>query len=272
MRGAAAAVAVLLLAAWAPGGSAGSVRRNVTVTGVAWERSLAFPVGWAANVRARSVQNATGECPPGRYCRKGTSDPVRCAAGYYSSAVGLTEPCVLKCFEGYYCPDPGKLVACPANTHSELGGYSQLDCKCDAGFQCLYRRQINLNVGLNVPYRAWLGPAGEALRAAVLQAVAESAGVPVGSVRIEQVLPSLRPIAGSAGGNRRLLERRREDAALLRLSVVGAEKVEGLRERLARRPEFRGGAAVAARVHWSRADKFSVMRAPEAKSWRPRFF
>lgn len=265
----------LLLAAWVPGGCAGSVRRNVTVTGVSYERALAFPVGWVSAVRAQSVQNATGECPPGRYCRKGTSEPVKCAAGYYSSAVGLVEPCVLKCFAGYYCPDPGKLVACPANTHSGLGGYSQLDCKCDAGFQCVYRRQINLNVGLNVPYRAWLGPAGEALRAAVLQAVAESAGVPVGSVRIEQVLPSLRPVAGgagAAGGNRRLLERRREGAALLRLSVVGAEKVEGLRERLARRPEFRGGAAVAARVHWSRADKFSVTRAPETSQWLRRIF
>ena len=242
---------------------------SVSVSGVRYDRALIMPVGWNASVRVKNVSGAYGDCPAGRYCPAGTGEPVVCPAGFYSSQTKRVTVCPFKCYMNNYCPDPGKLVPCPPNTHSAIGGTSQLDCKCDPGFQCVYRRQVNLNLVLNVPYKAWVGPAGEALRAALMQAVAESAGVSPGSVKIEQVLPSVS--GGVGGGGRRLLwggkvraKAGREDAALVSLSVAGAEKVEGLQERLRKREEFRAGA----RVHWRRVENLKVLPAPpKSENW-----
>jgi hypothetical protein len=247
------------------------VRRNVTVTGLAYERTLSFSGSMNGTVRSTtlvSVQGRSGDCPAGRYCPAGTSDPILCPAGFYSSQARRSTTCPFKCFANYYCPDPGKLVQCPANTHSAPGGSSQVDCKCDPGFQCVYRRQINLNLMLNIPYKVWMGPGGAELSAAVVQAVAESAGVPVGSVRIQQVLPSavsggVSAGGGGTGGGRRLLALGGQGAALLRLSVEGAERLEGLQERLARHDKFREGA----RVIWRRADQLRVVSTPDKGSW-----
>jgi hypothetical protein len=137
----------------------------------------------------------------------------------------------------------------------------------------VYRRQVNLNLVLNVPYRSWVGPAGAALKEALMQAVAESAGVSPGSVKIEQVLPSVSGGVGSVGGGggRRLLSRSgngrgKEEAAMVRVCVEGADKVEGLQERLRGRAEFKAGA----RVHWKRVDNLKVLPAHKesARPWR----
>lgn len=236
-------------------------------------------------VRVQGVQAQSGICPAGRYCPKGTSEPVVCDAGKFSSSTGRTTKCVGDCEANFYCPDPGKKVQCPEHTHSGWGKASQADCKCDDGYQCVYKKRINLNIVVNVPYKTLVSSAGEALKLALLQAVAESAGVSTGNVQIEQVLPSVvagpgqggnrrllsSVVAGPGqGGNRRLLSRDKTGAAMVRFSVAGAEKVEGLQERLSRRAEFRGGA----KVHWRRVDNLRVLPAPagEGKGWDLRFW
>jgi hypothetical protein len=247
------------------------VSLNVTVSGVVYEKAVVMPDVWGIVLKGLSVKGVQGTsllCPAGRYCPAGTSEPLLCDAGKFSATYGRSTKCVGDCQANYYCPDPGKRVPCPSNTHSGWGKVSQSDCKCDDGFQCVYKKRINLNIVLNVPYKVWVGSGGAGLKAALLQAVAESAGVSAGNVQIEQVLPSV--VSGPGpGSGRRLLGKsaawgeRGKGAAMLKVSVVGAEKVEGLQERLGKRAEFRGGA----RVHWRRVDNLKVMPAPRDSGW-----
>lgn len=44
-------------------------------------------------------------CPVGTYCPEGSSEPLKCPAGYYGSTMGLTtSSCSGVCEEGYFCP------------------------------------------------------------------------------------------------------------------------------------------------------------------------
>ena len=239
--------------------------RNVTVTGVEYGRAVSVHASWGitvASVSERAVQGVTGICPAGRYCPAGTSQPIVCDAGKFSTQIGRSTPCIGACQPNYYCPDPGKRVACPANTHSDWGKKSQADCKCDGGYQCVYRKQIQVNLVVNVPYRVWTSGEGDTVKAALVQAVAESAGVSVGSVKIEKVSPSVVPgpaVVSSSG--RRLLGTTKERAAMVKVSVEGADRLDGLQERLSasgRGGMFQGGA----RVHWERVDKVKVLTEP----------
>jgi hypothetical protein len=177
--------------------------------------------------------------------------------------VGRTLPCDVKCFQNWYCPDPGQRFQCPANTYSDRGAVSRLGCKCNVGFQCTYKKVTNVNVGLRVPYRVMTGPEGEELKRALVQAVAETAGVSVGSVRIDRVLPGT--VVGGVGGARRLLGAKNADSSvLLSLSVEGGGGgLDSLREKLRQRREFR---RVDNRVHWKRVETLQVRPAP-AKAW-----
>ena len=271
--------ALACVVCWQALGAVGAAWVNVTLSGVAYETGLVFPEVWNVSVRSQVSKSEYGECPVGRYCPDWTGEPLMCPLGTYSSQKKRATACPLKCFVNHYCPDPGRLVPCPEHTHSLVGATSQLDCKCNEGFQCVYRRQVSLSLVVNVPYRVWLSPAGEALKKALIQAISESAGVQNGSVKIEQVLPSV--VGGAGGGGRRLremreeraeirslLEKRGESAALVRVSVEGAEKIEGLQERLRMRSEFRGGA----RVHWRRVESLKVLPAPPGKAWEFRLW
>jgi hypothetical protein len=235
---------------------------NVTVVGAEWNwtASGTLPAGWGAKKEGRvgQVQSFVKDCPPGRYCPRGSSAPLACAAGTYSSQRGRAVPCDVKCFQNYYCPDAGRLLQCPANTYSDRGAVSRLGCKCNAGFQCTYKKVTNVNVGLRVPYQVMTGPEGEELKRALLQVVAEVAGVSVGSVRIDKILPGR-----LQGGARRLLaEGKRDASVLLSLSVEGGgESLDGLQERLGRRREFRQAVN---RVHWRRVETLQVLPAPKA--------
>lgn len=245
---------VLLWLAWLFRGCEG-LRRNVTLVGVQfdWSAGSALPSGWNATVVAESAPlGSVGECPAGRYCPAGVSRPVVCPAGTFSTQKRLSAPCVSKCALNRYCPDPAVVLPCPNFTTSERGAASQAKCVCVPGYQCNYKTHVNLNIGLGVPYRVWLSPTGAVLKQAILQAVAESAGVSVGNVRFDKVLPGI-----SRGGGRRLLEA--SESAVLSLSVVGADRVndEALRGKLRGRPELQRKDV---RLYWKRTENLRVFK------------
>lgn len=242
-----------------------AVKYNVTVVGLAsnWTVGL-LPVVWrASGVVQVSVQNSTGECPVGRYCPAGTGVPLMCPIGTYSDKKKQVSPCITLCSIGWYCPDPGQRILCPTNTVSARGGKSQVDCRCNAGYQCVYKKHVNLNVGLGVPYRVWVSSEGDALKQALLQAVAEVAGVPLGSVRIDKVLPDLTlgGNSGASGGARRLLSTSKgaaaTESAVLSMSVAGANAVNGLKERLRKTRAFKRGDI---RVYWKLIENVRVLK------------
>lgn len=264
--------AVVLLEMAGP--ACGGVLRNVTVSGVSavWS-STALPEGWrATSVAMVSVKNFTGVCPAGRYCPGNTTDPLMCTIGTYTQETKRVTNCPVLCSLDYYCPDPGKKMKCPDNTVSQRGAMSQLNCTCKTGYQCVYKKVLLANVRLNIPYRVWISAEGQALRQALLEAVAAVAKVPLSSVSINKVLPGL--VTGGGGGRRRMLSlgggRGQEDtSALLNLSVEGADSLDGLWEVLhERRREFKGGA----RVYWKRADHLRVLPDPRGGAWEWRLW
>jgi hypothetical protein len=235
------------------------VRRNVTLVGVPYGREVVAPSGWTASTRGQSLQWVVGDCPAGRYCPAGTSTPVVCPAGTYSSELRRTEVCTAYCWQGFYCPDPGKRVPCPANTNSLARASSQLQCKCESGYQCTYRKQLRVNLALRVPYQVWVSPAGKALRDAVVQAVADSAGVPAGSVQVQSAIPSVL----QSGGSRRLLGGAGQRTAVVSLSVEGGDRLERLEENLERRGGKLGSGA---RVAWKKIEQLRVLPEPARQS------
>ena len=246
--------------------NASLLKLNVTLGGFAVNRTaLRLPAMWGAAVAWEATEESTGECPYGRWCPGGIGAPKVCKAGLYSPYRKRTGPCGVGevCSSGSYCPDPGVIKECPRNTESRFGSTSQLDCRCLDGYECVYRRQVNLNMILHVPLGVWMSESGKSIREAVLQAVAESAGVGVKDVQIDQVLPYL----GMGGGSRRLLGNiNNQDALLLRFTLHGAEKVgenalqtrisEILLPRRIRFPHHR--TRTVGSVHWARADRVHV--------------
>jgi len=241
------------------------LKLNVTLGGFAVNQTaLTLPGRWGAAAAWEATEESTGECPYGRWCPGGIGAPKVCKAGLYSPYRKRVVPCGEGevCSSGSYCPDPGVKKECPRNTESRFGSTSQLDCRCLDGYECLYRRQVNLNMILHVPLGVWLSESGKAIRDKVLQAVAESAGVGVKDVQIDQVLPYL----GMGGGSRRLLGNiNNQDALLLRFTLHGAEKVgeNALQTRISeillpRRIRMRTRARAVGSVHWARADRVHV--------------
>lgn len=241
------------------------IRVNVTLNGLSLNQSLGLPGRWWASVDWQTPAASTGECPAGRYCPEGAGPPVMCKMGLFSSIVKRETQCPIGsvCHPDNYCPDPGIMKHCPTNTWSKGGSTSLLDCRCNDGFECVYRKQVSLNLVVHVPLGVWMSESGKLMQAAVLQAVAESAGVGVKDVQIDQVLPYL----GMGGGSRRLLGNiNNQDALLLRFTLHGAEKVgenalqtrisEILLPRRIRFPHHR--TRTVGSVHWARADRVHV--------------
>jgi hypothetical protein len=241
------------------------MRVNVTLSGLSLNQSLGLPGRWWASVDWQTPAASTGECPAGRYCPEGAGPPVMCKMGLFSSIVKRETQCPIGsvCHPDNYCPDPGIKKPCPTNTWSKGGSTSLLDCRCNDGFECVYRKQVSLNLVVHVPLGVWMSESGKLMQAALLQAVAESAGVGVKDVQIDQVLPYL----GMGGGSRRLLGNiNNQDALLLRFTLHGAEKVgenalqtrisEILLPRRIRFPHHR--TRTVGSVHWARADRVHV--------------
>lgn len=277
------AAACIMVAAAAFAGGSGVVTISLVLTGATMDESLIMiPTGWGGNATDEGTDAKTGVCPLGRYCPAGTDVPKMCALGTYETSPQRFEPCTLPCWSNYYCPDPGVRYECPANTGSTAGSTSQLNCRCKDGFQCFYKKTINLNVLLNMPLSVWLSDSGKRMKATLIEAVAQAAGVSISNVNLEKAVPHLGVTPGvGGGGSRRLLSANTERArrllggeqTLFRLTLNGAEKVgvEALQARLVEAmPEFVGGvggsqkarAARAARapprVHWARVDQVVV--------------
>jgi hypothetical protein len=175
---------------------------NVTLMGVAIDETFVkLPKNWSTTLQSDSTEVVNGFCPAGRYCPLGSNTPLVCPLGTYSDKVNQSKPCQFVCWSNYYCPDPGVKYPCPSHTKSTHSSVSQLDCKCESGYTCTYKKQINLNLLLNIPLSVWLSDSGKKMKEALIKAVAESAGVSTANVQVEQVLPHL----GGGGGNRRLL-------------------------------------------------------------------
>jgi len=236
---------------WAGGTPAPPVVRNVTLSGLGLTLpALVLPSGWSWSwVWEGEVETDTGVCPAGRYCPVGAGAPVRCPLGTYSPSAGRTGMCQQPCGTNRYCPDPAVEYECPAHTSSARGSTSQLECLCDQGYQCVYRRQVNLNVLLPMTLGAWNGNA--ALKEALVAAVAASGGVGVGSVVIESVTPVV-----SGGGRRMLSLMRTLTGTELRIAVRGAERLKGLEDRL------RAGNSLLRRAEtrWQRAHQIRIRR------------
>ena len=241
---------------WTTGWAGGTpaphfVVRNVTLSGLGLTLpALALPSGWAWSwVWESEVETDTGVCPAGRYCPVGAGAPVRCPLGTYSPSAGRTGMCQQPCGTNRYCPDPAVEYECPAHTSSPQGSTSQLECACDQGYQCVYRKQVNLNILLPMTLGAWNSNA--ALKEALVAAVAASGGVGVGSVVIESVTPVV-----SGGGRRMLSLMRTLTGTELRITVRGAERLKGLEDRL------RAGNSLLRRAEtrWQRAHQIHIRR------------
>jgi hypothetical protein len=243
----------------------GTVRVNVTLGGFRLNQTLRAPSRWGAAVAWEATVESTGDCPAGRWCPGGLGEPKVCKAGTYSPYTGRVSPCgdSEACHANKYCPDPGVMVSCPAHTWSGYRSTSPLDCRCQEGFQCVYSKKVNLNMILHVPLGVWLSESGKMMRAAVIKAVAESAGVNIQDVQIDQALPYM----STGAGSRRLLGNiNNQDALLLRFTLHGAEKVgenalqtrisEILLPRRIRFPHHR--TRTVGSVHWARADRVHV--------------
>lgn len=254
---------IALLCCWfLVGGEAAGGRARVNVTlegaGLNWTAAGSLPAEWVAAGEARGpAQGMASGCPAGRYCPAGSSAPILCGRGTFSNATLRSTPCAVQCTLDYYCPDPGKSVRCPAHTSSARGATSQLDCRCAAGYQCVYKKVLSVSLGVGVPYRVLTSPEGSAVKQALLEAVAETAGVSVGSVRIDRIAPGK-----SGAGARRLLG---EAESELSLSVEGgAEALGSLQGSFRRRKELR---RVGSRVHWQRVENLKVLPAPRKSAW-----
>ena len=232
--------------------AAAVVVRNVTVRGMSLGLggALTLPSGWAYVWLSEDVETVSGLCPAGRYCPAGVGPPVSCPLGTYSPATGREGICQQACDPNAYCPDPAVRYDCPPHTSSTAGSVSQMDCVCDEGYQCVYKKLVNLHVVLRVPLAVWNGDA--TARAALLQAVADSAGVGVGSVEIEWVAPRV----GGDGRRRRLLLMRTLPGTELRVAVRGAERLRDVDRRLARAHAL----LRSAETRWQRAHRIHVSR------------
>jgi hypothetical protein len=110
-----------------------------------------------------------------------------CDPGYYSSGGA----CAL-CPPNSYCL-AGLLVACPANTTSGQGASLQTDCRCVAGFRCVYTGDYQLRLVFLTDLATFLQS-----EATLRAQVAAAAGVPVSSVVLNATMQT--------GARRRMLE------------------------------------------------------------------
>lgn len=179
------------------------------------------PLGsWAA-------ANSTGctGCVAGRYATGPISSYSQClpcergsyCIGYDAATLGnkpLIQPCPLgtyqnfslqqsesaceACSPNHYCPSPTFKGPCPNGTVSNAGSTSQMQCNCQAGYTCNYRKVINAVVTLLMTKYEW--DSNSDVRNAFIDAVARATGTAAANVRITGVVAR-----SGAGGSRRLL-------------------------------------------------------------------
>ena len=199
---------------------------------------------------ASSQDNCTA-CPLGNYCPIQTINPIQCAAGTYNSLPGGTNNSVCLqcsmgkysitggrstdcpyCPAGSYCTSPITTQLCPAHTTSDQGSTSLLNCRCMAGFQCSYTKQITATVTLNTTYSSFTGDV-DGIQTAFKAQVAAAAGVSPSQVVIKNVAPKL--------SGRRLLglhTASKSESIDVRMVVNGAERLHNLYHHLAKHDPY----------------------------------
>jgi hypothetical protein len=129
-------------------------------------------------------------CSAGNYSGSGASGCSRCATGFTSQEAS-SNCTALPCPVGYYGVDP-QCNPCPANTNSSFNHTSTLlDCRCLAGFVCTYTKQISVVLTLNSITWDMTTIAGLS-RNAIIDAIAQAAGVPREKVVISSMLSGRR--------------------------------------------------------------------------------
>lgn len=162
--------------------------------------SIVLAPAWNVTVASDVLSTDIGECPAGSYCPSASVYPIPCPLGTYSDKKTTWSPCSSPCPSNWYCPDAATKKMCPEHTWSKEGSVSIVDCMCDGGYICTYKKQTNVNVILHLPFEMWQG--NSTIQELLRLAVANAAGVSVGNVVIDYALPHL----GGSGGNRRSLQ------------------------------------------------------------------
>jgi len=138
-------------------------------------------------------------CPLSYYCPVNTYVFLPCPLGSFLNISGLymIDQCT-RCPVNYYCLDTTTIEICPPHTHSYAGATSKLDCWCDQGYTCTYKKAIRAVVTLPMTVEQFAG-----LRNEFIQAVAAAARVSPDKVSIT----SVKARSTSLPGRRLLLDR-----------------------------------------------------------------
>lgn len=168
-----------------------------TQTPVSWSELAceACTRGYWSGVNSKSCT----ACAIGYYSLDAATECIHCPAGKYSS-IGSSECSnasivapveMVSCQVGTFGVYPN-CSACPPNTNSTINHTSTLlDCRCLAGFVCTYTKRIS--VVLTLHEITWNMTTIVGLsQSAVVDAIAQAAGVSRDKVVISSVLPSRR--------------------------------------------------------------------------------
>jgi len=128
----------------------------------------------------------------------GVAQVQDCPLGTYKDEPNLVSAAqCTECPANSFCPSPTMIWTCPPGTVSAARSTSQLQCTCQAGFTCNYRKVVNAVVTLQMSAADFLGNA--AVRDAFKNAVAAAAKTTADKVTIVKVVSS----GGGGGGARR---------------------------------------------------------------------
>ena len=135
-----------------------------------------------------AISSAAGcvSCLAGYYCPAGIV-PQMCPIGTYSSTLGFRQQSQCQvCPVNSFCPLPYLKSSCPPGTTSPTNSTSQLQCKCQTGYQCSYTKMVQAVVVLNMSMVQF---AQDGVSSSFRQAVASAAGgIPVQNVVITSVM------------------------------------------------------------------------------------
>ena len=105
----------------------------------------------------------------------------KCNPGFYGSLSKPSDVCT-QCPANLYCSG-GSGSFCPPHTHSEPQSSSLAHCRCDAGYRCTHRRDVDLDITFNMAFDAFNSQQG-----GIKSVLATTADVPVSSVQLESAI------------------------------------------------------------------------------------
>ena len=164
-------------------------------------------------------------CPAPLYCTGGGVF-YSCPLGTYSNLLGLqsADQCPI-CPVNSFCQSSGEIEACPAHTTSAAGSTSKLNCLCNPGYVCTYRKAVRVNITLPLTQAQF-----DVIKDQFLQSVAAAAGVDVSQVSIiglTLLSPTRRLL---------LLSYAEQEGLVIMVHIKGAERLHRLGPHLRRLP------------------------------------